>query len=373
MQPNEKTRIISIFAGRFPGEKAAAIFEDLNAESFATAGHETIVLAPRRRGRGIVERRAYRTVFLPTLDFTDVPLVSPVAGYLHTAVFTIMVCLWFMVHGRQNDMVISNDALPLLATTLVRKYTMYEMHDFADRSLWMYETLFRRTRWILVTNEWKRNKLAADFSVPQEKIILERNAVDVDAFGKTDKLTAREALGLAKTIKIALYTGHLYQWKGADTLARAAALLPEVTVMFVGGTAGDLARFNASWAAVPNIKIIGHVPHEQIPLWQSAADVLVLPNSAKEEISIHYTSPMKLFEYMASERPIIASDLPSIKEILPESIGYYATPDDPESFAHAIKSALDDSRDLGRARLGRELAQQYSWQKRAERILSLIV
>jgi glycosyltransferase involved in cell wall biosynthesis len=53
-------------------------------------------------------------------------------------------------------------------------------------------------------------------------------------------------------------------------------------------------------------------------MWQKAADALVLPNTAKEDISKYYTSPMKLFEYMASRRPIVATNIPSITEIINE-------------------------------------------------------
>ncbi len=370
---NGKQRIVSVFAGRFPSGKAAAIFEDLNAESFARAGHETVVLAPRRLGRGTLPNRSYRTVLLPTIDLTNVPLVGPVAGYIHTLVFSVSVFVWLSFRGRSDDVIISNDIVPLLVATLLHDKTMYEMHDFADRSLGMYRRLFRRATWILATNEWKQRKLVTDLGVPNEKIILERNAVDVDAFGKTDIRDARNALHLPVDTPIVMYTGHLYEWKGADTLARAAARMPDVSVVFVGGTTGDIARFSSSWAGVPNIRIVGHVAHDDIPLWQSAADVLVLPNSAKEEISIHYTSPMKLFEYMASQRAIVASDLPSIREILPESVGYFAKPDDAESFAVAIRQALTDPATGARAKAGRELAAHYSWQKRAERILSRII
>jgi glycosyltransferase involved in cell wall biosynthesis len=369
MQPNEKTRIISIFAGRFPGEKAAAIFEDLNAESFATAGHETIVVAPRRIGRAERQHRTYRTILLPTIDVTNFPLIGPFAGYLHTAVFTVMVCLWLMVNRRPNDIVISNEAVPLLAATYLCHNTMYEMHDFADRSLGIYRRLFRRVRLILVTNEWKQQTLVRDFKVPADQVIVERNAVNVDMFGNIEKNDARAKLGLPKEATYVVYTGHLYEWKGADALAQAASQLPNARVVFVGGTSRDVARFSASWGSAKNITIVGQVPHELVPFWQAAADVLVLPNSGKEDISVHYTSPMKLFEYLASERPIVASDLPSIKEILPPEVGYYASADDPQSFAEAIQKAISDASVHERVQQGRELVLHYSWQKRAQRII----
>jgi glycosyltransferase involved in cell wall biosynthesis len=363
MQPSE---IVVLFAGRFPSEKAAGLFVDLNARSLAHAGAHVTVLAPRRLGRGSVSQTPYGIVYVPTLDMTSVPLIASLAHYLSTFVFSFSALIWILFRA-PNATIISNDAFPLLIVSLFKQRTLYEMHDFADRSLWMYRILFRRVTWILATNEWKKNKLIEMFGVPLEKIVLERNGVDVELFGSKTKAEARSLLQLDPKDRIVLYTGHLYDWKGADTLAAAAASLAEATVIFVGGTENDTERFRAKWSHEPNIRIVGHVPHALIPLWQSAADVLVLPNSSKEEISVHYTSPMKLFEYMASNRPIVASDLPSIREVLPETACIYATPDDAASFADAVKVALSDS---DRARVARGLVAEYSWEKRARRILA---
>lgn len=363
-------RIIIPFAGRFPSEKAAALFVDLNARALVDAGAEVTILAPRRLGRGTPTQSSYAVKYLPTLDLSRIPLVWGFANFISVYVFAKFMFMWLLVKSRENDVIMSNDAWPLLVSTLLRTNTVYEMHDFVKKSF-VYRVLLSRVRFVLVTNEWKRKQLQETFGIRPEKIILERNAVDIDAFGSTTKEAARSALGLAQDASIAVYTGHLYEWKGADTLAKAASLVPNTQIVFVGGAPADVVKFKAQWGQSPNIRIVGHVAHELIPLWQSAADVLVLPNSGKEEISVHYTSPMKLFEYMASERPIVASDLPSIREILPEDAGFYAVPDDPTSFADAIQRAFaEGSTKSARAR---QTAATFTWQKRAQRILHRII
>ncbi|MSU73604.1 glycosyltransferase, partial [Candidatus Kaiserbacteria bacterium] len=114
---------------------------------------------------------------------------------------------------------------------------------------------------------------------------------------------------------------------------------------------------------------VGHVPHAMVPLWQSAADVLVLPNTGTQDISTKYTSPMKLFEYMASGRPIVASDLPSIREVLPEDSGFYCAADNPRELAAAIRKVIDGP-DEARLRADRavDLVRAYAWEARARRI-----
>ncbi len=361
-------RIVILFAGRFPSEKAAGLFVDLNARSLCAVGTSVTVLAPRRFGRMNRGAVPYEVVYLPTIDLSRVPFFGRVANYLTVAVFSKFALLWVLWRTDQDTLIISNDAFPLLVVSVVRKKLMYEMHDFADRSLWMYGMLFARVRWILATNAWKREKLLTNFHIPAEKVLLERNAVDIAQFGGRAREDARSSLGLHEK-HIVVYTGHLYEWKGAETLAAAAAFVPEATLFFVGGTVSDVDAFKKKWGSAENIRVIGQVPHEAVPVWQSAADVLVLPNSAKEEISVHYTSPMKLFEYMASERPVVASNLPSIREILPEGVGYFANPDDAHSFAAMIREALNDPEAEVRAGRARESVAEFTWEKRAQRIL----
>ena len=124
---------------------------------------------------------------------------------------------------------------------------------------------------------------------------------------------------------------------------------------------------------IPVIQFFGHQPHDEIPLWQKAADVLVLPNTAKEEISRLYTSPMKLFEYMASERPIISSAIPSIRDIVDDSEVYFVEPDNAELLAKKIKTVLRENRKSEEvAKRAREKVMHYTWEARARRVIAFM-
>ena len=122
--------------------------------------------------------------------------------------------------------------------------------------------------------------------------------------------------------------------------------------------------------SLPRITFVPHQPLDKIPLYQKAADVLVLPNTAKEEASRVETSPVKLFEYLASSRPIVASDIPSIRDIVSEREVFFAQPDDGESFARVIVEALSGDPDRSRAALS--LAENSSWEERAKNIDALM-
>ncbi len=169
-----------------------------------------------------------------------------------------------------------------------------------------------------------------------------------------------------------VYAGHLYAYKGVGTLLRAASLLDGMTVHFVGGTDEDVlaARRSAASLGLRNVDVRGRVAFSRVPphLWH--ADVLVLPPSAKHP-SASWTSPVKLGEYLASGRPIVASDVPALRALVREPAVRWFTPDDPGDLARAVRCAPGESDQEAAARMeaARALAERYSYANRARAIL----
>jgi glycosyltransferase involved in cell wall biosynthesis len=362
-----------LFHGRFPSEKAAALFALKSAASFAK--HMPVVLlVPRRRGRGTPEPlpQGVRAVYLPTLDLFNIPILERIAFPLTNIFFSLACLVYLFFCLEEKDIVDTNEALPAIAASLLTRNIIFEVHDFPERFHTLYSFLFKRIRLVLSTNKWKREQLIQRFALPDEQVLLERNGVDVDQFAPQSQATAREALTLSKDETIVVYTGHLYGWKGVETLAEAALLLPDIALYVVGGAPQDVARFVERYPA-KNIHAVGYRPHDEIPLWQAAADVLVLPNTGEEEISAHYTSPMKLFEYMASGRPIVASNVPSIAEVLSNENAYLVAPDDAHALANTITYALTHHEESAQKATAAHAAVAFhAWGSRAERIFAAI-
>jgi glycosyltransferase involved in cell wall biosynthesis len=170
------------------------------------------------------------------------------------------------------------------------------------------------------------------------------------------------------------YAGHLYPWKGVELIIEAVAALPDTAALIVGGhdREPDLQRlrdFSLSLDCASRVTFTGALPPAEVPARLAAADALVLPNPASA-ISTTFTSPLKLFEYMAAGRPIIASDLPSIREVLAD--GHNAllvAAGNPQAITAAVRQLAGDPA-LG-ARLAAQALEdvrEYTWDKRAARL-----
>jgi len=177
--------------------------------------------------------------------------------------------------------------------------------------------------------------------------------------------------------RVVAYAGHLYAWKGVDILLEALALMPDVRGLIIGGHRAepDLARTTTladRLGLAGRITFTGLVEPGCVSDLLSQADILVLPNTASA-ISTRFTSPLKLFEYMAAGRPIVASDLPSIREILRDGENaMLVAPGDPSALAGAVQRLLADSELAARlARAALDQVPAYSWDRRAERLEAL--
>jgi len=125
--------------------------------------------------------------------------------------------------------------------------------------------------------------------------------------------------------------------------------------------------------SIKNVILVGYVAPKQVPKYLAAADILILPNTSADDMSRLYTSPLKLFEYMAARRPIVASDLTSIREILNEQNSILVKPDDPAALVEGILK-ISENKALADSLVKKAFqdVQQYTWDKRAERILEFV-
>ena len=184
---------------------------------------------------------------------------------------------------------------------------------------------------------------------------------------------APSAPGPSSRVRVA-YAGHLYPWKGVDIFLHALAATPGVDGLIVGGHPGeaDLTRVTnlaRSLQLGERLTITGLLPPHEVAAALAGAQVFVLPNIASA-ISERYTSPLKLFEYMARGGAIVASDLPALREVLThDETALLVPPGNVGALADALSTLAANQpllERLGRAALA--LSENFTWEKRAERL-----
>lgn len=212
-----------------------------------------------------------------------------------------------------------------------------------------------------------------------EDVVIAPNGVDLERFASlpsTPEL-ARQTLDLPSSPTV-MCTGHLYAGRGADLFLALAKSIPQAHFVWVGGRVDDIATWKQRSEAqnIPNITFTGFVPNQDLPLYQSAADILLMPysrsimGSSGTADSASVASPMKMFEYMAAGRAIVTADLPVIREVLNEKIAVFCDPDQLENWRIALEELLrSDARRNELGRRAREHVEGYTWLARAEKIL----
>lgn len=377
-------KLIYLTHWRIPSEKTMTPLILKTCEGFVRQGFEVELWVPRRHvgfeQADPFEKHAITTRFpLHRLPVLDLMRFGRFGFLLMVASFNISAYIALRRARKGGDLIVyGHDLRDMLFPCLLGLPLFVEIHDFYESSLrFVNRFVLRRTTGLIVTNSIKQCRLADAYGYPADRMIRQPNAVEVAFFAIPEsKEEARRKLSLPQDEKIVLYTGHLFSWKGVDTLADASAFLPEnARIYFVGGTVEDREALqkHVRERGLRQITFLPHQEHARIPLFLRAADVLVLPNTAKEEASRVETSPVKLFEYLASGKPIVASDLPSIREIVSDKEVFFFEADNPASLGSVVSEVLTDGAQAGgKASAALSLARQHSWEERARRIHELI-
>ena len=250
----------------------------------------------------------------------------------------------------------------------------FETHAI-KKANFIYRFFLRRVRGIVAINQRIKSYLVHTFNLGAEKILVFPNGIDLKMFGSIiPSKDAKRQVGLPESRYAVLYIGRFYDWKGLYTLVPAVEILGAgFTVYLVGGTKHELIDILGRERLPENLICLGPKNYREIPLWIHAADLLLLLGTRKSDYSYTQTSPMKLFEYMAARRPIVASRTPAIEEVVSEKEVIFAEPDSPADLARAIRSVFQDQEGFKeRINNAWHKVQNFSWDKRVERILKLI-
>ncbi|MDQ3005165.1 MAG: glycosyltransferase [Chloroflexota bacterium] len=247
--------------------------------------------------------------------------------------------------------------------------------------LWhrIFANLHGRKRLVSITRALV-DMLERDYNMrlKPDEVVIAPNGVDLERFGSLPTPSeARHLIGLREAPTV-MCTGHLYAGRGADLFLALAKSIPYAHFVWVGGRPEDIDTWKqrAEAESISNLTFTGFIPNRDLPLYQSAADILLMPysrsimGSSGTADSASVASPMKMFEYMAAGRAIVSADLPVIREVLNEKSAVFCKPDEVGDWRLEIENLLNEqARRVEFGMQARRDVESYTWLARAERVV----
>jgi len=232
----------------------------------------------------------------------------------------------------------------------------------------------RKARGIIFVTDQLKTYYIQRYRISPEKATVINNGVDLEIFRPMDKQQSRRQLGIPEGPTLLGFIGSLAPWQGIDDAIRAVKILEERNVpcrLLIVGHGIEEARLRAlvcELGVSDKVIFTGAVHLKIVPLYINACDVCLIP---KRNLASG-VSPLKLYEYMACARPIVATDVPGLEIISKVGAGVNAKAGSPESLADAIEELIQrrgEWNEMGRR--GRLYVESHaSWQRIAEKTVA---
>lgn len=375
-------KIYYLVNARIPTEKAHGIQLAKMCEAFIRAGNEVELIVPNRINDSTSLRDFYKLKTevvlkrLPILNIYNQWRWGFIFGSI-SFMFSYLFYFWFKrIFKREKFIIYTSDIdqFSFLFVRLIGVPYFAEFHDYKPKTI-PYSFFLGGISGIITINKIIKEKLKEVYKLSENKFIVEPNGIDLEMFDvNMTRDEARRKLGLPLEKKIAIYVGQFYDWKGLDILAKAGELLVgKCDIYLVGGNKNQLMTVTGRNNFPENVICAGLRPYEEMPLWLAAADALLVLGTKKNDYSYYSTSPMKLSEYMASKRPILAAKTPAITDVISDREVVFYEPDNAGTLAEKIGYIMNNPDEAG-ARVGvaYEAVKRYEWRVRTGRIMSFI-
>ena len=373
-------KIFYIANARMPTEKAHGIQLAKMCEAFMEAGANLELIVPRRKiaARDMQDFYGLRCkIPLKSLPVLDMYSAGRLGFLIGSCSFTLSYFFYLLyarfLYPRAVIYTIDMDQFSFFLVPFLGLPYFVEIHDAKERGL-AFSILFRNAKGIIVINRRIQKALIKNFGIPEKNIMMYPNGIDLTLFHRAfSKNEARKILGLSSEKRLAVYVGKIYPWKGLDILVKAASKIGEALIYIVGGSKEEFTALLENPAIPPNIICVGDKNYQEIPLWLAAADALLVLGTQKNDYSYYHTSPMKLFEYMASGRPILASNTPANREIVSDKEAWFYRPDNSDDLAEKFLSLFSDlEKSKAKADEATDKVKQFTWQLRANNVLQFM-
>jgi glycosyltransferase involved in cell wall biosynthesis len=366
-------RILYLSLSYVPSRRASSVQVMKMCAAMARLGHEVVLVAKEgEEGAGGDDFEFYGVERSFRLEKLPRPMRR--GG---SAVYAAAMARRVAAHRSWADLVYCRDPLGGVMVALLGLPLVFEAHGppagRMQRLMWHRMTSSRRFVSMVSISDGLRRDLRELGLLPGGDCIIAHDGAEVPT-----RPAVRRAVGQPPRIG---YVGSLYKGRGIDLLLEMAGRMPDCQFDLVGGLDKDIAHWRAS-GPPENVVFHGFHPHGQVDRFYAQFDVVVMPHSRQGVVGAagvrdisRWTSPMKMFEYMGSGAPLLASDLPVLQEVLRHGENaFIARADDTADWVAKLRTLLSDD-DL-RHRLARtaqeDLVQRYSWDARARHVFSLL-
>jgi len=363
-----------------PTEKAHGLQIAKTIESIEKFGHSVTLLVPSRKNHIKTDLSNFYNLET-NMRVVRVPDAVRPLQYISEWLYFPIQRLWFVACAFTYGLwwrgpIYSRDLTASFLLSLVGKNVAYEDHQPKQRFVWLYRMMLNAIpkKVVVARNLVERYQ---ELEVDTKNVVVAPNGVDISEFDGVprDASLWSKKFQIKEGSPVALYVGHFYKWKGVYTLLDAAKNI-QANVVLIGGTKEDYEAVSqyAKEEEISNVYLHPFVPHREIIPYIKSADVLVLPNTAHEERSQKYTTPVKLFEYMASGVPIVASNVPSFTHYLENNKNaFLCEPDNAGELAKAVNQIVQSpAHAKALAQSARESVSRYTWDNRARAIADFI-
>jgi glycosyltransferase involved in cell wall biosynthesis len=345
--------------------------------------HDVFLLSPRRGKseneiNSILKKRFNLPSSIKLLFFNDV-----VSSRRISELITYVSLNSFIKKVKPDFCFVRNSSF-LRGSIRSKTPTFYEVHNNVLHHRWkVFDFFLRKTlilssksphliKFITISNSLKDYWIGQD--VPKTKTLVLHSGFNELEFEKPiSKSKARIIANLPTNAKIAVYTGSLSADRKIENILFLAKQNINVLFVIIGGSEKQNNYYKnlSTKQDLYNIKFLGHIPHNIIPSYLFSADILLALWSPMVP-TISFCSPLKVFEYMAAGRLIVAHGFPTIKEVLNNGVNaYIADVEDLNDLNKKFKQALNDENEGVISSMARKDAfEKYSWSVRTNIIVN---
>lgn len=287
--------------------------------------------------------------------------------------------IFFFILREQPTHIFTRDIVVAYVFGFWKIKIVYEAHKEprTKTACWIMHRLKKKQNFVLVTiSRALKQYYIKDYFFNNEKICDCHDGVFLNDYEKVrniDKKTLRKSLSLPIDKIIVMHTGSLYAGRGVELFEIIVKNFSDICFVHIGGLKEDIENWRRYYQHYQNIVFVEHQESQQLIRYQMSADLLFYPLTQNTS-TWWCCSPMKIFEYMATGIPILASNIGSIAEVLNEKNSFIFDPNDSETIVKQMQFILQHP-DLAKyfgLMAYQDVQTNYTWEIRAKKILEFI-